>query len=106
MNTQTTTTVNETNDKVKKAFSAVGEIAEAGLDLGLLKKKIETAVDEAVIDAERLARRGRHAFEDAVDDSTHYIKKNPWQSVGYAAGAGLGVGLLLGIVIARPHGNH
>ena len=103
METQTAT--RENNSKVKHAFDAIGDIAEAGLDLGLLKKKIENAVDEAVIDAERLARRGKYAVEDAVDDSTHYIKKNPWQSVGYAAGAGLGIGLLLGIVIARPHGT-
>ncbi|MBV9215903.1 MAG: DUF883 family protein [Acidobacteria bacterium] len=100
MNTQTTTT--ENNTKLKNALHTAGEIAEVGIDLGVLKKRIESAVDEAVFDADRLAKRGKHMVEDAVDDSTYYIKKNPWQSVGYAAGAGLGVGLLLGILVARP----
>ena len=102
MNTNTATTVNEPNGKVKEAFDAVGKIAEAGLDLGVLKKKLENAVDEAAIDAERIARHGKYMVEDAVDETTYFIKKNPWRSVGYAAGAGLGVGLLIGIATMRP----
>jgi ElaB/YqjD/DUF883 family membrane-anchored ribosome-binding protein len=90
---------------VKDALKAVSDIAEVGLDLGILKKKIENAVDEAVVDAERMAKRGKHMVEDVVDDSTYYIKRNPWQSIGYAAGAGLGLGLLLGVIIARPRGE-
>ena len=99
MNTQTAT--NDNNTKVRDAFVAVGEIAEAGLDLGVLKKRIENAVDEAVLDAERLARHGKYMAEDVFDDTTHFIKKNPWQSVGYAAAAGLGIGLLAGWAVTR-----
>jgi len=100
-NTETTTTTKEQNGKVKDAFATVGKIAEAGLDLGVLKMKLDNAVDEAVVEAERIARRGKHLVEDTVDETTYFIKKNPWRSVGYAAGAGLGIGLLIGIVAVR-----
>ena len=98
MNTNTTT-VKEHNGKI---LETVGTIAEAGLDFGILKKKLENAVDEAALDAKRVANRGKHVVEDAVDDSTYFIKKNPWRAVGYAAGAALGIGLLMGLIAARP----
>lgn len=32
---------------------------------------------------------------DAAQDAEHYVRRNPWQSVGIAAGIGLVVGVLL-----------
>ncbi len=52
-----------------------------------------------------MAKHGRRAIEDTIDDTTYLIKKNPWQSVGYAAGAGLGVGLVAGWLITRRSGR-
>lgn len=43
---------------------------------------------------QRMIRHGREACEDCFDETTHYIKHNPWQSVGIAAGAGALVGLI------------
>lgn len=51
--------------------------------------------------AERMVRHGREAGEDLLDDATHHIKHNPWQSVGIAAGVGAFVGLLLGLSCSR-----
>ena len=51
--------------------------------------------------AERLIRRGRETSEDCLDETTHYIKHNPWQSVGIAAGVGAFVGLLCGWTCSR-----
>ena len=51
--------------------------------------------------AERLVHHGREAGEDLLDDATHHIKHNPWQSVGIAAGVGAFVGLLLGLTCSR-----
>lgn len=45
-------------------------------------------------DAERAARR---QGEDALIATEQYVRRNPWQSIGIAAG----VGLLLGVLIAR-----
>ena len=71
----------ETNNRMGHALETASKIAAAGVDLGLLKKKLEHAVEDAVLEAERMAKHGRHAVEDVMEDTTYWIKKNPWQSV-------------------------
>ena len=51
--------------------------------------------------AQKAIRRGREAGEDYLDDTTHYIKHNPWQAVGIAAGVGAFAGLLFGLTCSR-----
>jgi len=89
------------NGRISKAVNTIETITEAGLDLGLLKKKLENAVEETMLDAERLVRQGKRGVEDAMDDTAYWIKKNPWQSVGYVFGAGLGLGILSGWLLGR-----
>ena len=104
MNTEVTTNT-ENKSRVREVVATAGKLAETGIDIVALKKRVENAVEDAVVDAERLAKRGQHAMEDVVDDTTYYIKKNPWRSVGYAAGAGLGVGLIAGLFFGRRNGS-
>lgn len=51
--------------------------------------------------AQRAIRRGREAGEDYLDETTHYIKHHPWQSVGFTLGVGMAVGALLGWTCSR-----
>jgi ElaB/YqjD/DUF883 family membrane-anchored ribosome-binding protein len=51
--------------------------------------------------AQRAIRRGYEAGEDYLDESKHYIKHNPWQSVGAALGVGLVLGFLGGFLSRR-----
>ena len=51
--------------------------------------------------AQRVFRRGYEAGEDYLDDTTHYIKHHPWQSIGVAMGIGLSVGFLSGFLTRR-----
>lgn len=99
----TVTTTERVNNKghLGQVAETIETVAEAGLDLTLLKKKLDHAVEETMLDAERLVKHGKRGVEDAIDDTTYLIKKNPWQSVGYVFAAGLGVGLLSGFVIGR-----
>jgi ElaB/YqjD/DUF883 family membrane-anchored ribosome-binding protein len=53
--------------------------------------------------AQRMIRRGREAGEDYLDETTHYLKHHPWQSVGIAAGVGALVGVLLGWTCSRAY---
>jgi ElaB/YqjD/DUF883 family membrane-anchored ribosome-binding protein len=103
----TQTAVNsEQKNHLKEVFETAGKIAETGIDIAALKKRVEYAVEDAVMDAERLAKHGKYAVEDVVEDATHYIKKNPWQSIGYAAGAAFGVGFLAGWFVTRRNGEN
>lgn len=91
----------ETNSRMSDALQTAGKIAEVGVDFRLLKKRLENAVEDAVLEAERMAKHGRRAMEDVMEDTTYRIKKNPWQSVGYAAGAAFGIGLCAGWFTSR-----
>ena len=51
--------------------------------------------------AQRVIRRGYETGEDYLDDTTHYIKHNPWHSVGIALGVGLTLGFLSGFLSRR-----
>ena len=104
MTAQAAVNTNE-KSKVREALDTATKIADVGFDVGMLKKRLENAVDDATADAERLAKRGRHAVEDMVDDTTYLTKKNPLRSVGYAAGAGLGIGLIAGWLLTRRSGK-
>ena len=98
----------ETTSRMSNALETAGKIAEVAVDFRLLKKRLGNAVDDAVLEAERMAKHGRRAMENVRDDTSYWIKKNPWQSVGYVAGAAFGIGLCLGWFSSRvcPRRDH
>jgi ElaB/YqjD/DUF883 family membrane-anchored ribosome-binding protein len=51
--------------------------------------------------AQRLVRRSYEAGEDYLDETRHYVKHHPWQSVGLALGVGLTLGFLGGFFTRR-----
>lgn len=65
------------------------------------KMLAEDLVEVGKRKAQRMARKGYELGEDYLDDSKHYIKHNPWQSVGVALGVGLMVGFLGGFLSRR-----
>jgi ElaB/YqjD/DUF883 family membrane-anchored ribosome-binding protein len=70
---------------------------QGGEKVGEARKKILESLETAKVrlhDAERAALR--HG-EDAMIATEEYVKRNPWQSVGIAAG----IGLVLGVLLAR-----
>ena len=80
----------------------------AGITLGHLAAKAvegkvlaEDLVDVGKRKAQRLIRKGYEAGEDYLDDTTHYIKHHPWQSLGVALGIGLTLGFLGGFLSRR-----
>ena len=51
--------------------------------------------------AQRMIRKGYEAGEDYLDDTTHYVKHHPWQSLGVALGVGFVLGLAGGLLARR-----
>lgn len=62
---------------------------------------IDDAIDEGKRKVERTAKRGFVAVEDCVEDTTYFIKRHPWQSVGTALGLGTAMGLFVGWLTSR-----
>jgi ElaB/YqjD/DUF883 family membrane-anchored ribosome-binding protein len=72
-------TSGEAGEKVTEAR------ARAEQTLREARERLKVAEDDA-------SRRSR----EMLDDAEIYVRSNPWQAVGVAAGAGLILGLLLG----------
>ena len=73
----------------------VGErLMEVGGEVSRLKTEASQAVEDAVTEAKRLAKRSRYAGEDLIDDAAHRVKRDPLRSVALGFAVGLSVGAL------------
>jgi len=87
----------EQNKKITLRGKAVhvGEhLAEVGNKAARLKTAASHAVEDAVTEAKRFAKRSRYAVEDLMEGTVHRIKREPLRSVGLGVAIGLGTGAL------------
>ncbi len=85
---------NENITLVGKAMQVGEHLAEVGYKAARLKTAASHAVEDAVIEAKRFAKRSRYAAEDLMEDAAHRIKREPLRSVGLGVAIGLGTGAL------------
>src|SRR5215475_14352257 len=76
-------------------------LVQAGGDAAHLKSVASHAVEDAVTEARRFAKRGRYAAEDFMDDAAHRVKRDPFRSVALGFAIGFSLGALV-IWIATP----
>jgi len=70
------------------------------------KVRINDVIEDGKHKVERSFRRGIIATEECVEDTTFFIKRHPWQSVGTAVGIGAVVGLFAGWQASRCCGRN
>jgi len=79
-------------------------------DLTRQAAKAKVFVNDAVEDGKhkvgRMFKRGIIATEECIEDTSYFIKRHPWQSVGTAVGIGAVVGLLAGLQASRLCGRN
>lgn len=83
------------NSLLGKARHVGDRLMEVGGELSRLKTETSQAVEDGMIAARRLARRGRAATEDLVDDAAYRIKHDPIRSVAMGLAIGFGLGALV-----------
>ena len=89
-----TATVENGNSTAVKLGHLAAKVSEG-------KMLAEDLVEIGKRKAQRMIRRGYATGEDYLDDTTHYIKHHPWQSVGVALGIGISLGFLGGFLSRR-----
>src|SRR5262249_51630798 len=69
-----------------------------------LKTAASHAVEDAVTEAKRFAKRGRYAAEDLMEDTAHRVKRDPLRSVGFGFAVGFSLGALA-VWVANARGQ-
>lgn len=87
--------------KVVENVTDAINLAHLTHEVSKAKVLIDDVLEDGKRKAERLVKRGFVAAEDCVEDSTYFIKRHPWQSVGAAFGVGAAIGVLAGWMTTR-----
>ena len=83
----------ETNT-IEKTADGTFQLAHLTDELSKARMLVSDVIEDGKRKAQRTAKRAVITAEEYVEDTTYYIKRHPWQSVGLAAGFGVGAGLL------------
>ena len=92
----------EVLDKVTAVKSAAAQV-EAGI--GRVKEAVADGVENGIKTAKRAVRQGGRRAEDLVDDAEYQVKQHPLSAVGISFGIGLGLGSVIGLLLARKAGK-
>ena len=80
---------------------AAVNLAHLSNQVAKAKLLIEDSISDGKHKVERTVKRGFVAVEDCIEDTTYFIKRHPWESVGAAVGVGAIVGLFAGWLTRR-----
>ena len=75
--------------------------AQMGAGVGRVKEVAAEVVEDGINTAKRAVKQGRRAAEDWVDDAEYQVKKHPLSAVGVSFGIGMGLGAVIGMLLAR-----
>ncbi len=85
--------------RVEDALSNIGaDATRIGERVG---ERMSDAIEEGYVVARRAVRRGRHAAEDLIDETSYRIKRDPLSAVAVTFGVGLGLGSIVGWLLTR-----
>jgi ElaB/YqjD/DUF883 family membrane-anchored ribosome-binding protein len=92
---------NEKNSLLGKAMHVGERLVEVRGEASRLKTAASHAVEDAVTETKRFAKRGRYAAEDLMEDAAHRVKQDPLRSVALGFAIGLSIGALAVWVATR-----
>jgi len=85
---------NEESSLLEKAMPVVEPLMGAERKISRLKTEASQAVEHGMTAARRLARRGRAATEDLIDNTALHIQDEPLWSVAMGLAIGFALGAL------------
>ena len=85
------TVVRDTEELLKATASQTGDKAEEA------RRRVSAALDGAKVRLQQAQASAAQMSDEALKATEQYVRDNPWQAVGIAAG----VGLVLGALLAR-----
>ena len=96
---------NDEGNLLKKAKRVGEQVAQVAAEASRLTDAASHAVEAAMTEVKRVAKRSRYASKDLVDETAHRIKHDPLRSVAIGFAIGLGVGMLTAWLAVRSEGR-
>jgi ElaB/YqjD/DUF883 family membrane-anchored ribosome-binding protein len=81
--------VRDTEELLRATASQTGEKAEEA------RRRVTAALDGARVRLQEAQASAAQMGDEAIKATEQYVRENPWQAVGIAAGVGLVLGALL-----------
>ncbi|KND55188.1 hypothetical protein BPUN_3153 [Candidatus Paraburkholderia kirkii] len=81
--------LNDSEELLRLSASLPGEGVDA------LRSRLREHLDSARVALEDAQASAQNRYRTGIDCTEKYVKENPWQSLGIAAGVGFLVGLLV-----------
>jgi ElaB/YqjD/DUF883 family membrane-anchored ribosome-binding protein len=85
---------NEKSSLLGKAMDVGERLVGVGEEASRLKTAASHAIEDAVTEGKRFAKRSRYAAEDLMEDAAHRVKRDPLRSVALGFAIGLAMGAL------------
>jgi ElaB/YqjD/DUF883 family membrane-anchored ribosome-binding protein len=85
----------------EKTVEISAAAAQVGAGVGRMKEAVTDAVEDGINATKRAVKQSRRAAEDLVEDAEYQVKHHPISAVGVSFGIGLGLGAVIGILLAR-----
>lgn len=95
----------ESNPRESVAEKAIN-LPDLGPQVAKARMLANDVIEDGKHKVERTFKRGIIATEECIEDTTYFIKRHPWQSVGTAVGIGAVVGLFAGWQVSRFRGRN
>lgn len=89
------------SEVLEKVTDVGSTAAQLGVRVDCVKEAVADALEDGVKATRRAVKQGRRGAEDLVDDAEHQIKQHPLSTVGTSFGIGLGLGVVIGMLLAR-----
>ena len=87
---------------VDKAVGRTGEtLEEMAQSASRLKSSVSQTLEGNLYRVRRAAKRSWHGTQDLIDNAAHEVKRHPFEALAIAAGAGIAIGLVIGLVVRR-----
>ncbi|MES2324286.1 MAG: hypothetical protein V4633_18680 [Pseudomonadota bacterium] len=87
--------IEEAGQMLKRAHAATGDEAAA------LRSQGMALLADGIAKGHALERKATHSVHELATATDRLVHANPWRSVAVAGVVGAGIGLLLGIAVAR-----
>jgi ElaB/YqjD/DUF883 family membrane-anchored ribosome-binding protein len=88
-------------EKMKQAIETGVNAALKTLEVERVKESVEEVIENGMAKTRRAIKDGRRNADELIEAASDNVKEHPMRAVGVTFGIGLGLGTIIGLLVAR-----